>query len=176
MNLKSTMLTTAACLVALACGREATTASGRRAGTVSIPVTAAVGAQPVDEVPVATASALASATASARAPSGAACIEVDTDQGGTHVALEGRVLVDGEFEHPTRGKTRPYVLRLDAPRCAKGIDDAFVTEVALASSEGAPLKPLVGRRVRVAGDPFMAHTAWHARPIVLMTTTATRIP
>ena len=101
-----------------------------------------------------------------------ACIEVDSDLGGTHVTLEGRVVVDEAFEHPSRGKTHPYILVLDAPRCATGIDTPSVRELHLTSSEGIALKPLVGAHVRVSGDPFVAHTAWHARPIVLMATSA----
>lgn len=109
-----------------------------------------------------------------RAPSrsGETCIEVDSELGGKHITLEGTVFVDDSFEHPARGKTHPYILRLDAPRCAIGIDDATVSEVHLAPSEGIALKPLVGAHVRVSGDPFSAHTAWHARPIVLMATSA----
>jgi hypothetical protein len=104
------------------------------------------------------------------------CIEVDSELGGKHITLEGRIFVDDTFEHPARGKTHPYILLLDAPRCAIGIDQPRVNEVHLASSEGLALKPLVGTHVRVSGDPFAAHTAWHARPIVLMATTATAIP
>ncbi len=100
------------------------------------------------------------------------CIEVDSDLGGTRVTLEGRIVVDDAFEHPSRGKTHPYILVLDAPRCAIGIETSSVREVHLAASEGITLKPLVGAHVRVSGDPFVAHTAWHARPIVLMATSA----
>lgn len=85
----------------------------------------------------------------------------------------GLVDVDDAHEHPTRGKTHPYILRLDAPRCAIGTDEPRVAEIHLASSEDVELKPLVGKHVRVSGDPFMAHTAWHARPVVLMATTVT---
>ena len=151
-------------LLALACRREA-----------SPPSTAAV------DVPVAHATAHAAAhvteerTAARRgeeAPA-EACIEVDSELGGTHITLQGRVVVDDAFEHPARGKTHPYILVLDAPRCATGIDASSVREVHLTSSEGLALKPLVGAHVRVSGDPFVAHTAWHARPIVLMATSAT---
>ncbi len=103
------------------------------------------------------------------------CIEVDNDLGGAHITLEGRIVVDDAFEHPSRGKTHPYILRLDAPRCATGIETASVRELHLTASEDIPLKPLVGAHVRVSGDPFVAHTAWHARPIVLMATSAAPI-
>jgi hypothetical protein len=103
-------------------------------------------------------------------------VELDSELGGKHITLEGRVVLDNAHQHPTRGKTHPYILRLDAPRCAIGTDEPSITELHLASSDGVALKPLVGKRVRVSGDPFAAHTAWHARPVVLMTTTATRLP
>ena len=109
-------------------------------------------------------------------PAGESCVEVDSELGGKHVTLEGRIFVDDTFEHPARGKTHPYILHLDAPRCAVGIDEPRVAELHLTSSEGIPLKSLVGAHVRVSGDPFTAHTAWHARPVVLMATTATTIP
>jgi hypothetical protein len=153
----------AACLVALACGHEASTPS-----PVAIPI-----ATPVVAAPSAPATAT---TATAKTDDdGAPCVVVDTELGGTHITLEGRVVVDHAFEHPTRGKTRPYILRLDAPRCANGIEESRVTELHLASSENVALAPLVGKQVRVSGDPFAAHTAWHARPVVLMTTTATTL-
>jgi hypothetical protein len=104
------------------------------------------------------------------------CVEVDSELGGKHVTLEGHIFVDDAFEHPARGKTHPYILHLDTPRCAIGTDEPRVAELHLTSSEGIPLKTLVGAHVRVSGDPFTAHTAWHARPIVLMATSATTIP
>jgi len=107
--------------------------------------------------------------------SGTTCIEVDSELGGKHITLEGRIFVDDAFAHPARGKTRPYILLLDAPRCAIGIDEDRVSEIHLASSEGIALKPLVGAHVRVSGDPFTAHTAWHARPIVLMVTSTSTL-
>lgn len=110
------------------------------------------------------------AVAAAEAP--APCIEVSEELGGKHTTLEGRVFIDESYAHPTRGKTHPFILRLDAPRCAVGIDAKRVTELHLAGGEDLSLKPLVGKHVRVSGDPFSAHTAWHARPIVLWTTSA----
>ena len=175
MNLRiAFLIASAACALALACGHEAGSPRALPAPATIAVVTVA----PNVSDPAASAAIAADRASPSRAaePHGEACIEVDDDLGGTHISLEGRIVVDDEFEHPARGKTHPYVLRLDAPRCAVGIDDAQVREVALASSEGIELKPLVGRRVRVSGDPFMAHTAWHARPIVLMATTVTRVP
>jgi hypothetical protein len=139
---------------------------------------------PVDPGPATSAAATATASPSAAtaapppavAPPSPApaetCIEVDAVAGGKPVTLEGRIVVDDTFQHPSRGPTRPFILRLEASRCAIGIDAPRVAEIHLAPTEAVALKPLVGQRVRVAGDPFQAHTAWHARDIVLMTTSA----
>jgi hypothetical protein len=149
-------LVLAGSLLALACGHEAS----------------APGARDVDVALAAPAAASAPTPTAGAAP---ACVEVDSELGGKHIALEGHIFVDDTFEHPARGKTRPYILRLDAPRCAIGIDDANVSELHLAAGDGIALKPLLGAHVRVSGDPFGAHTAWHARPIVLMVTSARTI-
>jgi hypothetical protein len=167
MNVHLTyVLTAAACLVALACGHEAAAPSGLQATPAPVVVPVATALTP----PVVTVTTVAANTTSARD----ACIEVDSDLGGKHVTLDGRVFVDNAFEHPSRGKTHPYILRLDTPRCANGAEESTVSELHLAATDDVDLKPLVGKRVRVSGDPFVAHTAWHARPIVLMTTTASR--
>jgi hypothetical protein len=163
MNLDFTsVLTCAACLVALACGHEA-----------SRPSALAISVAPAPPVAAAPVASMTPPEQAAPSPRPSDCVEVNAELGGTHITLEGRVFVDNAFEHPARGKTHPYILRLDAPRCAIGIEEPNVTELHLASSEGVALAPLVGKRVRVAGDPFSAHTAWHARTVVLMTTTAT---
>jgi uncharacterized Zn-binding protein involved in type VI secretion len=167
----SRLLIAAACLVALACGHAASSTSALRdAPTAEVTV-----AEPTVKAASLPAAPVGDANANANAESGDTCIEVDAELGGKHVTVEGRVFVDDVHEHPTRGKTHPYILRLDAPRCAIGTGEPRVTELHLASSEGVELKPLVGKHVRVSGDPFMAHTAWHARPVVLMATTATPI-
>lgn len=153
------LLGTAACLVALACGHEASAPT-----SVVLPI------------PHATAASTGAVAPVADIDPSVRCIEVDDELGGKHVALEGLVFVDPAHEHPTRGKTRPYILRLDAPRCANGVDAPRVSEVHLASSEAIALKPLVGKHVRISGDPFAAHTAWHARPIVLMATAVATLP
>ena len=156
------LLTTAACVIALACGHEAEAPSAR-------PLTTPTASTPSEPAPV-------RVPAPPPVPEGAPCVEVDSEHDGKHITLEGRVVVDHAFAHPTRGKTRPFILRLDAPRCAVGIDEPLVTELHLAPGEDVALKPLVGKHVRVSGNPFVAHTAWHARPIVLMTTTVTATP
>jgi hypothetical protein len=156
------LLAATASALALACGQghEASTALRESPGAAVVTTTDA-------PVPV---------VKPAAAPKRPPCIELDAELGGKRITLEGRVVVDQAFEHPARGKTRPYILRLDAPRCAIGTSEATVAELHLAPSEGVALKPLVGKHVRVSGDPFAAHTAWHARPVVLMTTTTTALP
>lgn len=160
------VLVLAGSLLALACGPEASAPSAVR--EVPAPVTS------TSDAPTRDATEQQPPARKELAP-GERCVEVDSELGGKHVTLEGRIFVDEAFEHPARGKTRPYILHLDAPRCAIGIDEPRVAELHLTSSEGIPLKTLIGAHVRVSGDPFTAHTAWHARPIVLMATTATII-
>jgi hypothetical protein len=150
----TTLLASATCAIVLACGH---------------PGNAPAAPVPPAPVPVAAAVELTAT----EIPTG--CIEIDTELGGKRTTLEGRIFVDDTHEHPSRGKTHPFILRLDSPRCAIGTDDKQVTEVHLASGEGIALKPLVGKHVRVSGDPFVAHTAWHARPIVFMTLSASRL-
>ena len=155
-------------LLALACSHEASAPSAPMPRDVDL----AAPALTTTQAPMATPHATEE---HAEDRSGTTCIEVDSELGGKHITLEGRIVVDDSFEHPSRGKTRPYILLLDAPRCAIGIDDVRVSELHLAPSDGITLKPLVGAHVRVSGDPFTAHTAWHARPIVLMVTSANAI-
>ena len=153
-------LVAVACAFALACGHEASAPSALR----DVPEAPLVSQAPGAPTPV------------AGTPSRGSCIDVEDAAGQPHVTLEGRVFVDGLHEHPTRGKTHPFILRLDEPRCALGTDVTSVTEVHLTSIDGVPLKTLAGKHVRVSGDPFGAHTAWHARPVVLMTTKVTALP
>jgi len=153
------VLILAGSLLALACGHEVS----------SPPVVRAAAPAPAVTTTTTTRAALV------ERPAGERCVEVDSEHGGEHVTLEGRVFVDDTFEHPARGKTHPYILLLDAPRCATGTDEPRVSELHLTSSEDIPLKALVGAHVRVSGAPFTSHTAWHARPVVLMVTTATTI-
>lgn len=169
MRRAASVLVLAGCLLALACGHEASVPSVVGVRNVPTPVTTTAGA-PSGGV------AAQQPPARKELPAGERCVEVDSELGGKHVTLEGRIFVDDAFEHPARGKTHPYILHLDTPRCAIGTDEPRVAELHLTSSEGIPLKSLVGSHVRVSGDPFTAHTAWHARPIVLMATTATTIP
>src|SRR4029079_13118827 len=93
----------------------------------------------------------AATSVSHEASTGEPCVEVDGGHDGQHITLEGRVFVDNPFEPPAPGKTPPFILRLDAPRCAIGIDEPRITELHLAPGEDTPLKPLVGKHVRVSG-------------------------
>lgn len=158
MHARSPLLATIAgvaclCAAAFACARTAST--------------------PIDPVPAAASSVTDTSTRSRSNDEPSPCIEVDPVAGGSRVDLEGRIVIDEAFEHPSRGRTRPFILRLESPRCAVGVDPPRVSEVHLAPTDAIGLKPLVGKRVRVSGDPFHAHTAWHARQVVLMTTSAT---
>jgi hypothetical protein len=148
------LLVTAVCAFALACSHEASAPSARRDAAEPTPTSRTPEARVVDTA----------------APP---CVDVEEPSSDKHITLEGHVFVDERYEHPARGKTHPYILRLDAPRCALGTEEPRVTELHLTSIDGIPLKALVGKHVRVSGDPFSAHTAWHARPVVLMTTKAT---
>jgi hypothetical protein len=160
MTRATRLLPALACAFVLGCGHEASAPSTLRDAPI---VARAPEAPAAPEAP--------------RTPD-ASCIDVEDDDGAAHlkhITLEGHVFVDDVYEHPARGKTHPYILRLDEPRCALGIDTPRITELHLASIDGVSLKGLAGQHVRVSGDPFSAHTAWHARPIVLMTTKATAL-
>lgn len=191
MNLHITyVLGAAACLVALACGHDATAPSAASAPAALATSTRATIAEPATTATTTIAAPLPAPPVTGIAPGprlppesadpdpdpAKRCIEVDDELGGTRVTLEGRVFVDPDFAHPTRGKTRPFILHLDAPRCAIGTEEARIIEVHLAASEDIALKPLAGKHVRVSGDPFAAHTAWHARPVVLMATRIAAVP
>jgi uncharacterized protein YchJ len=71
-------------------------------------------------------------------------------------------------------KEQAYVLQLAAPACLEGTGDfdqvdkterihVFATEVGLRKR----LRGLVGKVVRVRGEPFGEHTAHHHAPIVM---------
>jgi hypothetical protein len=101
------------------------------------------------------------------------CLPLADDRPEASVALEGTLFVDEAFTHPNGTRTRPYILRLEAPRCVSG--QAPVTEVHVGGVEGVELRSWVGRRVRVSGSAMQAMTAWHARSVVLLASSA-RVP
>lgn len=155
----SSLLVASVSIIALACS---VAPAALPAPCTVIPVAL----EPVVSTPVAVAVAVAAPAAD--------CIDVDDEHGSTkRMALEGVLRIDTQFAHPARGRTRPFILQLQAPRCAVGTPEPRVVEVQLASTEGIDLKPLVGKHIRVTGEPFAAHTAWHARDVVFMTTSAT---
>ncbi|MBX3185566.1 MAG: hypothetical protein KF819_01070 [Labilithrix sp.] len=167
----STLLVSVACgslcAIALACAHDPPAPA--RAREASTP---ALASAPTPAPPPAPPPAPAPAPAPAATKAAESCIEVNADFGGKPTTLEGRLVVDAAFSHPSRGPTRPFILRLAASRCAIGIEQPRVLEVHLAPTDSVTLKPLVGQRIRVSGEPFMAHTAWHARPIVVLTKNA----
>jgi len=101
------------------------------------------------------------------------CLPLADDRPEESVALEGTLFVDEAFTHPNGTRTRPYILRLAAPRCVVGGEP--VTEVHVGGVEGVELRAWVGRRVRVSGSAMQAMTAWHARSVVLLASRA-RVP
>ena len=109
----SAILACGACIVALACGREVASPSAAQS-PVATPL------QPDPSATVAATTVATTVPAAAEVPAGEGCIEVDAELGGKHTTLEGRLFVDGTYQHPSRGKTRPFILRLDAPRCVIG--------------------------------------------------------
>ena len=167
-------LVSAACAFALACGHEAAAPSTLREAPEATLASRAT--QGPTQAPTPPAGLTVSVVHDGSAPPCIDVEDVESDARGKHITLDGRVFVDDRHEHPARGKTHPYILRLDEPRCALGVDEPRITELHLASIDGLPLKALAGKHVRVSGDPFSAHTAWHARPVVLMTTSATPLP
>ncbi len=163
-------LVSAVCAFALACGHEASAPSALRDAPEAPLASRAAEAPPPPET-------LTPPVTGEASRSGCIDVEdVDKQSRGAHVTLDGHVFVDDVHEHPTRGKTHPFILRLDEPRCALGALGPPIAELHLTSIDGVPLRALAGKHVRVSGDPFSAHTAWHARPVVLMTTKVTPLP
>lgn len=120
--------------------------------------------------PSASASAAPNASASAQ-PSPSGCIVTSMDDS-TTATLVGRLGVDATFMAPS-GPSRPYILKLDAPKCVERSDEkALEVRVAPysdAAGKTVDVKPFVGKRVEIGGFPMNAHTGWHARSVVVMT-------
>ncbi len=116
----------------------------------------------------ATASATVTVTAVATAsPPVTTCIEIDQDNlTGKETSIDG-VVACGEHSHPNGSQFKFCYLKLDAPRCVKGMSEhASVDEVQLAGDPD--FVKLAGQRIRVRGEPFPEHTAWHVRPVLVM--------
>ena len=105
-------------------------------------------------------------------PAAAECLHANTDG----QVAEGKLRV-GRF---TDGMGRPeqaYILQLRARVCLDGSDQdnkvdrsrtihIFATDTATQRR----LQSLVGKTIRVSGNPFVAHTVHHHAPIVLRVT------
>lgn len=101
------------------------------------------------------------------------CVNINESAAAAPASFEGTLVIDRQHTHPTMGPTNPFILQLAAPRCVIDTNRFFVSEVQLAPS-GIDLAPFVGKKVKVTdGEPFAEHTAWHAREVVVMTTTVT---
>ncbi len=103
----------------------------------------------------------------AASPPVTTCIEIDQDNlTGKETSIDG-VVTCGEHSHPNGSTFTFCVLRLDQPRCVKGSSTTgSVEDVQLAGE--TDFKKLKGQHVRLQGDAFPEHTAWHVRPVLLM--------
>jgi hypothetical protein len=114
------------------------------------------------------------------------CIAIpDEGLDGEELELVGKLTVDTQYTHPNGTLTRPYILKLDKPRCTDspiGWEDgdeeakSTIREVHVApDARRLDLRPLKNAKVKVRGKYMVAHTAWHARPLVVFLTSAERI-
>jgi hypothetical protein len=99
---------------------------------------------------------------------------IDTAEANAAVLVEGR-LVTAMFTDDY-GKERAYILELPKPTC---IDDggefadpsAQFAQVQVAgtnSTTEGDLRKSVGRRIKVSGKAFAAHTRHHHRPMIVL--------
>ncbi len=95
------------------------------------------------------------------------CIVIDqANLTGEATTLEGTVEC-GEHSHPNGSTYTFCYVTLSPARCVKGMDEHHtVDEVQLAGE--ADFTKMKGQRIRVRGEPFPEHTAWHARPVLIM--------
>jgi hypothetical protein len=118
----------------------------------------------------------------ALALAGQRCIHVPPQAGDTPVTLEGRLsvhLYPGPPNYESvRGGDRPertYILTLPRPIClddggAFADADARFTRVHVYTADDAlwpRLRAGIGRRVRIGGRGFAAHTGHHRAPLVV---------
>jgi hypothetical protein len=103
------------------------------------------------------------------APAHAACLKANADD----QAAEGR-LVSGRFTDFAGRREQAYILQLAMPACLDGEDESDKVERTsrihvYASDDKLRRKigSLVGKAVRVKGNPFGQHTAHHHAPIVM---------
>ena len=97
------------------------------------------------------------------------CLQANQDE----QMAEG-ILSLGSFEDANDRPEKAYILTLTTPACLSGGDEMDKVESAdtihIYSSDetvAQSLKQLVGKSVKVKGDPFGAHTAHHHAPIVM---------
>ena len=102
--------------------------------------------------------------------SDAACLKASE----ANQVAEGRLLSVRITNEAYRRTEQAYILQLPAPACLEGPDEFDKVEKAprihVFSMDEALRKRigrLVGKRVRVSGGPFGAHTAHHHAPIVM---------
>jgi hypothetical protein len=99
----------------------------------------------------------------------AQCLRANTD---SQIA-EGRLAIERARDAAGR-EERPFILHLPTPACLDGPDPddkvkstrtihVFSFDTAILAS----MRRLVGKTVRVRGNPFAAHTAHHHAPIVM---------
>jgi hypothetical protein len=110
---------------------------------------------------------VAPTTPPAQAPREAdACIVIDQDNlTGQATTLEG--VIECESRAHPNGSTYGFCfVHLDPPRCVKGMSETeSADQVQLVGARD--FSQMKGQRVRVHGDPFPQHTAWHARPVLI---------
>jgi hypothetical protein len=95
-----------------------------------------------------------------------ACIVIDQDNlTGQTTTLEG--VVECESHSHPNGSTYGFCfVQLDTPRCVKGMSEMESADQVQLSGDG-DFSQVKGQRIRVHGDPFPQHTAWHARPVLI---------
>jgi hypothetical protein len=99
----------------------------------------------------------------------AACLKASAD-GQT---AEGR-LATGRFRDAAGRREEAYILELPAPACLEGDEETDRVKATRRihvfprdEKLGAVMRRLVGRHVRITGNPFGQHTAHHHAPIVM---------
>lgn len=105
--------------------------------------------------------------AAADASTSGGCIVVQGEANSTTAVVEGLLLA-------TRSSL-PLVLRLSAPRCVVGLArGSVVTEVAVATA-GPDLRPLVGARLRIAGDALAGDNDMGGAAVIIVARDVARL-
>jgi hypothetical protein len=95
---------------------------------------------------------------------------------GQNIQTSPRQTIEGYL---TTREAGAFILNLDAPACAKGsgdpsddfdgediVDQIMIHVAPMGDATLAKTRAAVGKRVRLYGFPFGAHTAWHKTPMV----------